>query len=184
MRSVTRFARDLSDEGEIVMSASSQAPVAGERCGKWMPRKEAWCARKLGHRGECRTAEALVESRQRKSGRRRDSRLRDDPIVVARWRRAHKFVRLGITEAEFNAMLEAQGRACAMCFTPFGEEDRICADHDHACCPKQVKATAKTCGKCIRGLLCFRCNTALGYVEKYTSLASAYLARVADAKAA
>jgi hypothetical protein len=71
-----------------------------------------------------------------------------------------------------------------MCFAPFEEGVRICVDHDHACCPKQVKATAKTCGKCIRGLLCFRCNTSLGYVEKFGPLARAYLARVAVAKAA
>lgn len=166
------------------MSADSPTPAAGERCGKWMPRKKAWCARKLNHQGECRTAAALAERRQRKTERRRGSALRDDPVARARWNRAYKFIRLGIAEAEFNQMLEAQGRACAMCFAPFGEGDRICADHDHACCPKQVKARAKTCGKCIRGLLCFRCNTALGYVEKFAPLARAYLDRVAEAKAA
>jgi hypothetical protein len=39
----------------------------------------------------------------------------------------------------------------------------------------QRKARAKTCGKCIRGLLYFRCNTALGYIEQYGDLAKAYL---------
>jgi Recombination endonuclease VII len=83
-------------------------------------------------------------------------------------------VRLGITEDRFNELLEAQGHACAMCREPFGDAFPQ-ADHDHTCCEKQPKARAKTCGECIRGLLCFRCNTALGYIEKYGALAKAYL---------
>lgn len=81
-------------------------------------------------------------------------------------------------------MLEAQGHACAMCAKTFGEGDRIFADHDHTCCPKQVKATAKTCGRCVRGLLCFRCNTALGYIENYGALARQYLEWATQTKAA
>jgi hypothetical protein len=75
-------------------------------------------------------------------------------------------------------MLAGQGQACAMCRRPFKKGERVCADHDHACCPPSP-TTAKTCGKCIRGLLCFRCNTALGYIELYRDRADAYLARSA-----
>lgn len=31
-------------------------------------------------------------------------------------------------------------------------------DHDHACCP----AGGKTCGRCVRGLICRRCNMGIG----------------------
>jgi hypothetical protein len=153
-----------------------------------MPRKKAYCARKLGHQADCITAEALADRRQRKTEQRKTERrwgkrVKDDPAVRARYARAHKFVRLGITEEEFNQMLEAQGYACAMCHEPFGDAFPQ-VDHDHTCCPKQYKATAKTCGKCIRGLLCFRCNTALGYIEKYADRAEAYLGRVRLAQVA
>lgn len=110
------------------------------------------------------------------SGRTQSTRVVSSE-AKARWRKAHKFVRLGITEEAFQQLLEAQGHACAMCHELFGEDARIFADHDHTCCPKQIKATARTCGKCIRGLLCFRCNTALGYIELYGERARRYLSR-------
>jgi Recombination endonuclease VII len=114
----------------------------------------------------------------------RSRELRDDPAAKARWTRAHKFVRLGISEERFNQMLAGQGYACAMRGEAFEDGQRICADHDHDCCPFQPRATVKTCGECIRGLLCLRCNTALGVIERYGDLAEAYLARVAAAKMA
>jgi hypothetical protein len=165
------------------MSASDEGtgmPAADRPlCGKWMPRAKAHCGRKPLHPGKCITAKALkqqVDNRPRKSTRKRGVRLGDDPGVAARWRRAHKFVRLGITEEQFNQMLEAQGYACAICREPFGDQ-RICADHDHNCCPKVAKQTAKTCGKCIRGLLCVPCNTNLGWYELVGQSVDAYLAR-------
>ncbi|MFB7178476.1 endonuclease domain-containing protein [Streptomyces sp. NPDC056257] len=54
-------------------------------------------------------------------------------------------------------MLEGQGNCCAVCRSGFTEGDRPHIDHDHSCCPGK-----KPCGKCVRGLLCGRCNTGLG----------------------
>jgi Recombination endonuclease VII len=62
---------------------------------------------------------------------------------------------------------------------PAAVGERIHVDHDHNCCPFDYKSKrARSCGKCIRGLLCFRCNTALGYIEMYAEKAKAYLGRV------
>lgn len=66
--------------------------------------------------------------------------------------------RYGLTPEAFDAMLEEQDGACAICVTPFEDTRDMRIDHDHACCPGRT-----TCGKCIRGILCHRCNSGLGY---------------------
>jgi len=61
----------------------------------------------------------------------------------------------GMTVAEFRERVENQKGCCAICGRPC---ERLAVDHDHACCPDRNKS----CGKCIRGLLCTNCNTGLG----------------------
>lgn len=50
-------------------------------------------------------------------------------------------------------------RGCAICgsMEP-GGRGRFHVDHDHGCCPGK----SNSCGKCIRGVLCHKCNTGLG----------------------
>lgn len=60
-----------------------------------------------------------------------------------------------ISLEEYNAMVEAQEGLCAVCGR--SDDRSLCVDHDHSCCPGK-----KSCGKCIRGLLCNDCNRALG----------------------
>lgn len=62
-------------------------------------------------------------------------------------REYHPRRRYGITGADFDAMVEAQGGTCAVCD---GKPEHV--DHDH-----------KT-GR-VRGILCFNCNQALGNVR-------------------
>lgn len=72
----------------------------------------------------------------------------------------------GITTAQYESLLERQSGRCATCREPEtarhqnGTIKRLAVDHDHACCPGQ-----KSCGKCIRGLLCQRCNVAAGILD-------------------
>jgi hypothetical protein len=78
----------------------------------------------------------------------------------------------GLTTAQWDAMLAAQGGACAICREPFGDK-RAAVDHDHDCCPDR----ASSCGRCVRGLLCNRCNRNLGWVERRLEGLLAYLGR-------
>lgn len=73
-------------------------------------------------------------------------------------------LKYGMTSADFHLMLLGQGNRCAICrkTSPGGRGDWH-VDHDHACCPG-----VNSCGGCIRGLLCARCNVGLGYFEDST----------------
>jgi hypothetical protein len=46
----------------------------------------------------------------------------------------------------------------------------LVVDHDHDCCPGPF-----SCGRCIRGLICTLCNTALGMVRSDTKIAEAMI---------
>lgn len=68
--------------------------------------------------------------------------------------------KFGVTLAEYEDILTAQGGGCAICGkTEAANRRRLAVDHDHACCPGQ-----RTCGNCLRGLLCSSCNLHLGAV--------------------
>jgi hypothetical protein len=69
--------------------------------------------------------------------------------------------RYGLTDDQYRALEEKQGHKCAICLTPFEELNRKPGiDHFHDCCPK-----GSSCGECVRGLLCHRCNTVLGMMD-------------------
>lgn len=65
------------------------------------------------------------------------------------------------------AMFEEQNGLCAICKQPEriqkrGDEiARLSVDHDHRCCPQR----GRSCGKCVRRLLCSLCNHAIGIIE-------------------
>lgn len=63
----------------------------------------------------------------------------------------------GITSQEYFELLDRQNGVCAICGKTNPSGRRLSVDHDHFCC-----ASTKSCGKCIRGLLCELCNRGLG----------------------
>lgn len=64
----------------------------------------------------------------------------------------------GLPRGGYEALLDRQHGACAGCKRALDEEN-LHVDHDHACCPGK-----RSCGECVRGLLCERCNLVLGHV--------------------
>jgi hypothetical protein len=85
----------------------------------------------------------------------RKQRLKNDPGFE---RRQHLKSNYNLTGEQWDAMLESQGGVCAICGTDTpGGVGTWHVDHDHACCPKRKKS----CGKCVRGLLCNQCNVHL-----------------------
>jgi len=69
-----------------------------------------------------------------------------------------------MTEEALEALLAEQGGRCAICRStdPKTHHGQWHIDHDHACCPDIVK---HTCGKCVRGLLCQKCNLGIGLFD-------------------
>jgi len=97
------------------------------------------------------------------------------PESRTKWSRKARLKAYGITPERFDQMLAEQGNACAMCREPFEEGRPIVVDHDHACCDTRLRS----CGKCVRGLLCHPCNIALGQIEKKSAMARVYLEKYA-----
>ena len=87
----------------------------------------------------------------------RDTRCRG----CNRWRKRER--QFGLDRAAFDAKLSAQGGECAVCHrhNPPKRSKRYsdwCVDHDHR--------TGK-----VRGIVCYRCNVALGYIEHDDTMA-------------
>lgn len=66
----------------------------------------------------------------------------------------------GILIDDYIDMMKSQNGVCAICNKKEENGKRLAVDHDHSCC-----AGPSSCGQCIRGLICFKCNTALGMIN-------------------
>ena len=73
--------------------------------------------------------------------------------------------RRGISPSQYASLLTRQDGQCAICTRKCATGRRLAADHDHQ--------TGR-----VRGLLCFRCNTALARYEEYAPQFAAYLSGV------
>lgn len=66
-----------------------------------------------------------------------------------------------VTPERYAELLAAQGGVCSICGAEPSPERRLAIDHDHACCA----VAGRSCGSCVRGLLCTNCNTGIGMLN-------------------
>lgn len=69
-------------------------------------------------------------------------------------------LKYGLSRKQYDDMLWEQNGVCRVCNRPPAADKRLVVDHDHACCP-----TEKTCGNCVRSLLCTFCNRGIGLFD-------------------
>ena len=100
----------------------------------------------------CRSCEQMVpvENFRPKKGRKNVAHCDDCYPTYFKYQNIKR--KFGLNRAEYDTLVQ---HGCAVC----GSHFRLSVDHDHACC-----AGEKSCGDCVRGVLCMRHNLALGQV--------------------
>ncbi len=171
--------------GGNIRRTSSAALCTFPDCGRYRHGSRLWCS---GHRAQVARGAPLTPLRLMAPygskpkcsiegcGRHRHARGLC-PIHYGEWRTeqgrpiaspaASLRFHYNMTVEEYAALLAEQGGVCAICREACSSGKRLAVDHDH------------TTGKC-RGLLCMRCNTAVGLMRDDADL---LLAAVAYLKA-
>lgn len=72
-----------------------------------------------------------------------------------------RFYRYGLSKEDLYYMWIFQGGRCDICKDGITIED-CHVDHDNSCCSKEITREKRSCGKCVRSLLCGSCNQGLG----------------------
>lgn len=66
--------------------------------------------------------------------------------------------RYSLTIEQYQELVDKYDGACYICDRV---PNKLFIDHDHSCCPG-----TKSCGRCVRGLLCPGCNMAIGNLRE------------------
>lgn len=121
--------------------------------------------------GRCTSCNSRYYFLKRKRGEvitRRDTVQRlglehiSDPVELALLiNRKRLLSNYSLTLSDYDELLESQNGVCAICGQPPPAGRGLTVDHDHSCCA----VNKKSCGKCVRGLLCHGCNMRLGQLE-------------------
>lgn len=132
------------------------------RCGEWLP-EDSFARSSRSPDGLQQWCRSCRSEHYRSQAEKVRDRMRE--------------ARFGLTRDQFDALLAAQGGGCAICGTSDPGKAYWHVDHDHSCCP----SSDKTCGKCVRGILCRACNHGIGNFRDdavLLSSAAAYLTNV------
>lgn len=165
------YQRWLRHGDPTIAQRGPEAPIPNEQrcavCGRVKPLDEFSPGNpkmKSGRSPYCRPCAALRQREWREANpeRRREHDQRSyQKRAPDRWRRRLERD-YHITMAAFEQMIADQGGGCAVCGgLPNGPGKRFHIDHNHGCCPG-----VGSCGSCIRGLLCGKCNTLLGLANE------------------
>jgi len=77
------------------------------------------------------------------------------------------FRKYKITQADYDDLFHKQDGLCMICHKPNIKNQRLYVDHDHK--------TSK-----VRGLLCYYCNTSLGYVKEDANILRGMIAYLGE----
>jgi hypothetical protein len=121
-----------------------------------------WKQGETGYRPDCKQCYNAKAREYWKGDPKRQDRL----LTRHNW---HLLDKYGLTAEQWQQMVDAQGGRCFLCGrTPEEAGGRsgplgvtLHVDHDHRCC-----SGPRSCGKCIRGLLCAPCNRMVGWIER------------------
>lgn len=143
--------------------------ITCRECGEAKPLEEFHRAKNMPHgrRTICRSCvseygrkkkEELTEEELRAKNERSAHWNRNNPDSRRASRRKTTLKKYGLTEEEYDSMLEAQGGVCAICKGkellnhPTGTPRSLVVDHHHA-------------SNKVRGILCTSCNLAIGNMK-------------------
>ncbi len=128
--------------------------------------------------GDCQSEAQRRRNEQKNLNRRLDGTIEDE--ARRQKRRRSQMYKYGITVERYDEMLAAQHGVCAICGKPPSGKgtsgQSLHVDHDHSCCPG-----TKSCGECVRGLLCSNCNMAVGLLKDDPTILTAALRYVTNA---
>jgi hypothetical protein len=102
--------------------------------------------------------------RENRNAKHREFKRRN-PRSNERRRKEWLKYKYSITPEDYKSLLDKQNGVCAICYEACKTTKGLAVDHDHRCCPGD-----KSCGKCIRGLLCSNCNGAIGMLQENISI--------------
>ena len=133
-------------------------------CKDWLPLSEFYKDSR-GNDGLTRRCRVHHSSKSYEARKKKIASLsRSERYEYRRKLNLHKCYKMSLQD--YDAMLLAQGGRCAICGEPESSTDvngnvkLLAIDHDHSCCPGY-----RTCGKCIRGLICQSHNFGIGCFE-------------------
>lgn len=103
--------------------------------------------------------------------------------LYAKHRNQHLRQTFNMTPEEYEHLLSEQGYRCQICRMHVDDithgskyrRSALAVDHDHQCCPG-----SRSCGLCVRGLLCSPCNTLIGMARDDSSILIAAAEYVAN----